>query len=61
MCWPIFIFVPKEILRWMLLSFWLCLTYDHNRDKLIVSTLLPFGEGLSELDIGLLWLLDVIH
>ena len=45
----------------MLLSCWICPTYDHNGDMLIVSTLLPFGEGLAKLDIGLLWLLDVIH
>jgi len=53
MCWRFLIFVFKEILSWRLLSWLLCLTYDPNGDMLIVATLLPFGEMLANLDIGM--------
>lgn len=45
----------------MLLSWLLCLTYDPNGDMLIVATLLPFGEILAKLDVGMQRPLDVIH
>ena len=46
-------FCSKEFLRWMLLSWMLCLTYDLNGDMLIVATLLPFGEMLAKHNIGM--------
>jgi len=61
MCWRFLIFVAKVFLRWMLLSWLLCLTYDPNGDILIVATLLPFGEILVKLDVGMQRPLDVIH
>lgn len=59
--WRFFIFVSKEIVRWMLLSCWLSLTYDPNGDMLIVATLLNFGEMLANLGVGLQWPLNSIH
>jgi len=60
MCWRFHIFVAKEFLTWMLLSWLLCLTYDTNGDMLIVATLLHFGEILAKLDVGMQRPLDVI-
>jgi len=53
MCWRFLIFVAKEFLRWMLLSWFLCLTYDPNGDMLVVATLSPFGEMLAKHDVGM--------
>jgi len=53
MCWGFLIFVDKEFLRWRLFSWFLCLTYNPDGDMLIVATLLPFGEMLAKLDIGM--------
>jgi len=61
MCWRFVIFVAKELLRWMLWSWLLCLTYDLNGDMLIFATLLPFGETLANLDVSMQRPLDVIH
>jgi len=61
MCWRFLIFVAKEFLRWMLLGWLLCLTYDPNGDMLIVATLFPFGEILAKLDVGMQRPLDVIN
>ena len=46
---------------WMLLSWLLYLTYDPNGDMLIVATLLPFGEILAKINVGMQRPLDVIH
>ena len=61
MCWRFLIFVAKEFLSWMLLSWLLCLTRDPNGDMLIVATLLHFGEILVNIDVGMQQPLDVIH